>query len=317
MASVKTPRVVLMLSESWTMIEPRDLRALVELAPVAEQAGIDGVLLGERISHGMKAAEIGVAPNPRDWLGGRNQVVRYPHPSPLHVLSAMAPLTTTLRLVASALLTPFRHPLVLGKELATLDLMSRGRLVVMPIPGAHAQEYEALDRPFHQRGELLDEQLEVWHRAWRDDMVSFHGRHYDIDTMSFEPKPWRPTGPAMWIGGRRLHARALRRLVRHGSGYFPQSSPDEAELERLASALTAAGRSLAELELVAFIGMTTPFSDATSPKPLAPALDAAIADLARGMTTFVIKPSQYIDDPQLLGDFCRDVVTGLRARMPT
>lgn len=312
----EAPRVVLMLSESWTMVDPRDLRGLVDLATVAERAGIDGVLLGERITLGRKGAQLGVAPNPRDWLGGRNQVVRFPHPSPLHVLSAMASVTSTLRLIAAGLLTPLRHPLVMGKELVTLDLLSRGRLVFMPIAGGHEEEYDALDRPFHQRGELLDEQLEVWERAWRDDMISHHGRHYAIDEMAFEPRPWRSGGPAVWIGGRGLHPRALRRLVRHGSGWFSQLSPSEEELERLRAALVDAGRSPDGLELVTFIGMGTPFPDATSTKPLEPALDAAVPELAKGVTTFVIKPSQYIDDPRQLGDLCREVVVGLQARSP-
>lgn len=308
------PRLVLMLSEVWTLVDARDLSGLVELAVVAERAGVDGVLVGEHVTLGARTDAMGVAENPRDWVRPGNQQARYPHPHGLHILGAMAAVTSRIRLIASALLTPFRHPLVLGKELATVDLISRGRLVYMPVPGSVREEYDALEVPFHRRGEIFDEQLEIWERAWRDDVLSFHGKHYRFENMAFEPKPWRPEGPTMWIGGNRLHARSLRRLVRYGSGYFPVLPPSAEELERLAAAMSAAGRSTDELELVWFIGQRTAFPDATSPKALAPALDDAVAELKAGIGTFVLKPSQYVDDIDDFGDLCRAAVTGLAER---
>jgi hypothetical protein len=75
-----------------------------------------------------------------------------------------------------------------------------------------------------------------------------------------------------------------------------------------------AGRPFEELELTMVLGLDTRFTDATSAKPLAPALDGARKAMSRGITTFVIKPSQYIDDRNQLGDFCREALTGLRER---
>jgi alkanesulfonate monooxygenase SsuD/methylene tetrahydromethanopterin reductase-like flavin-dependent oxidoreductase (luciferase family) len=271
------------------------------------------VLIGEHIVLGEDSASGGLPENPRDWPAGWNQDPSYPHPSNLELLSAIAAITTTLRVLAVAVLTPLRHPLALGKQLGTLDLISRGRLVFMPGTSWHEQEYEALGVPFDRRGEILDEQLEVWERVWRDQSISYQGRHYQFDRVHFEPKAWRPGGPTLWMGAvERLHPRALRRVVRYGSGYFQVIPPSEEEIELLRTSLKQAGRSLSEIELVAWLGRDTPFPDASSCKPLAEALDAAAPLVERGISTFVIKPSQYIDDPARLGDLCRDAIRGLR-----
>ena len=308
------PKLMLLMSENWTMTDPRDLRGLVDLAVVAEAAGIDGIMIGEHIAMGPSAGINGAPENPRDWLGEGNQPPDYPHPNGLHLLSAMAAVTSRVRLAAAAVISPFRHPLVLGKELATLDLVSEGRLIYMPSVSWQEEEYAAQGVPFHQRGKILDEQLEVWHRAWRDEIVTFHGEHYDFADMRFEPKPWRPSGPTLWIGGFTLHPAALRRIVRYGAGYFPGLPLSQDDLARLRAAMEQAGRRFEELELTMVLGADTQFVDAISTKPLAPALDAVRMGMTRGVTTFVIKPSQYIDDRDQLGDFCRDALTGLSER---
>jgi len=308
------PKLILLLSEGWTMTDPRDLRGLVELAVVAEDAGIDGIMFGEHIVMGPNAGVNGPPENPRDWLAVGNHVPGDPYPNALHLLSAMASVTTRVRLLAAAVLSAFRHPLVLGKELTTLDLVSKGRLIFMPTVSWQKEEYEAQGVPFHLRGKILDEQLEVWQRAWRDENVTFHGEHYNFADVRFEPKPWRPSGPTLWIGATRLHPAALRRIVSYGAGYFPGIPPSRDDLARLRAAMEEAGRSFEELELTMMLGLDTRFADATSTKPLAPALDGARKAISRGFTTFVIKPSQYIDDRNQLGDFCHEALTGLRER---
>jgi len=310
--SIAEPRLVLMLSEAWTMVDPRDLRGLVGLAKVAEDAGVDGVMLGEHVTLGRETDGKGVADNPREWIHPGNQPALYGHPHGLHVLGAMAAVTERIRLIAAALLTPFRHALVLAKELATVDLISQGRLVHMPVVGSVEEEFRALGVPFHERGRIFEEQLEIWERVWREDFTTYHGRYYAFDEMAIEPKPWRENGPALWIGGARLHDNALRRTVRYASGYFPQSTPTGNDLERLSAAMRAAGRSLSQLELVAFVGQRTGFPDSNSTKSLSDALEDITPEIELGMTTYVLKPSQYIDEPAQLGDLCRDTLAGLR-----
>lgn len=312
MSAGRAPRIVVMLSEVWTMIEPRNLAELVALAAETERAGVGGILIGEHVIMGPSAAENGLPENPRDWVRNGNQDPQAPHPSSIPLLAAIAAVTSSVQLMAVAYLAALRHPLDVAKQLATLDLISRGRAVVLPAVSWQEEEYAALGVKFEARGELLDEHLAVWDLAWRHGVSAFDGRHYRFDATYVEPKPWSPTTPEVWIGGLRLHPRALRRVVRHGSGWFPTVPPLDRELERLTEAMSEAGRSIDELELVTWLGGDTPFPDARSVKSLQPALDAAEAHIARGISTFVLKPSQYIDDPSHLPDLCREAVQGSR-----
>src|SRR5207248_7584205 len=111
----REPRLIAVLSESWTFTSPRDLRALVRMAAEAEEAGADGVMLSEHIVLGASAAGGGAMENPRDYALPGNQDPRTPWPSSLVLLSAIKAATTRLRLVASAIIAPLRHPLVLAR----------------------------------------------------------------------------------------------------------------------------------------------------------------------------------------------------------
>ena len=135
------------LSENWTLTPPRDLRTLVRMAVEAEQAGFDAVMVSEHNVPGPGSDSEGLPRNARDYALPGNRDPRTPWPSSIVLLSAVAAATTRLRLIASAIIPPLRHPLSLAKELATLDLLSEGRLVVHPTVSWHEAEYEALGMP--------------------------------------------------------------------------------------------------------------------------------------------------------------------------
>jgi alkanesulfonate monooxygenase SsuD/methylene tetrahydromethanopterin reductase-like flavin-dependent oxidoreductase (luciferase family) len=221
-------------------------------------------------------------------------------------LSAVAAVTDRVRMIASSVIAPLRHPLILAKQLATLDLLSEGRLVVQPTVSWHRAEYEALGVPFDRRGDLLDEHLEAWSVLWRDSPATYEGRHYRFSDVHLEPKPFREGGPVLWFGGDRVHERLLGRIVRYGSGFNPLGSPTDRDLERLGSAMADAGRDLSELEMVG--GTRGRFPDATSLADLGEALDRIPAQLERGFTTICIKPSQFVDDLSEVPELCREVV---------
>jgi probable F420-dependent oxidoreductase len=308
---VTPPRLVLVLSENWTLTPPRDVRALVRMAVEAEEAGFDAVMVSEHVVLGPGADAEGLPANPRDYALPGNQDPETPWPSSLVLLSAIAAVTTRLRLAASAIIAPLRHPLLLAKDLATLDLLSEGRLVVQPTVSWHRPEYEALGVPFEKRGELLDEHLAAWEALWRETPATFEGRHYRFRDVYLEPKPWRADGPRLWFGGASLHDRLLRRLVRYGHGFNPLGSPTDADLGRLRAALAGAGRDLGELELVG--GTRGTFAGPDDVADLGEALAAIPAQLARGFGSICIKPSQFLDDPAQLGSWCRDVVARVAA----
>jgi len=300
------PRLLLVLSENWTMTSPRDLRALVRMAAEAEQAGIDGVMLSEHVVLGPAAGAQGVMANPRDYAYPGNQEPDMPWPSSVVLLSAIAAATGQLRLVAGAIIAPLRHPLLLAKDLATLDLLSGGRLVVIPTVSWHEQEYAALGVPFGQRGAMLDEQLDVLARCWQPGPVSYQGRHYSFDEVWVEPKPWRPDGPVLWFGGQRMHPALLRRLVRWGSGFNPLGTPTPEDLAALRDGLRVAGRDPAAFELVGGIRGRFPGPDAVA--GLEEALAPLPGQLAAGFGTICFKPSMYIDDAREVGVLCRTLV---------
>ncbi len=216
-----TPRMCLVLSENWTMTSGRDLPALVHWAREAEDAGFDSVMISEHVVLGPSAGSAGVMPNPREYALPGNQDPATPWPSSLVLLSAIAAVTGQIRLVASAVIAPLRHPLLLARELGSLDLVSRGRLVVQPTVSWLPEEYAALGVPFAARGDLLDEHLRAWAVLWRDTPAAFSGAHYSFRDVYFEPKAFRPEGPALWLGGSGMHRRMVARIVEYGAGFNP------------------------------------------------------------------------------------------------
>jgi len=304
-------KLVLVLSENWTLTSPRDLRALVRMAAEAEDAGIDAVMVSEHIVLGASAGEAGLMANPREYALPGNQDPATPWPSSLVLLSGIAAATTRLRLVAGAVIPPLRHPLVLARELGSLDLLSEGRLVVLPTVSWHRDEYDALGVPFGSRGDLLDEHLAAWEVLWRDTPASHDGAHYPFSDVYFEPKAYRPGGPVLWFGGSSVHERLLRRLVRYGHGFNPLGSPSEDELRRLHEALAAAGRTPAELEMVG--GIRGTFHGPDDVADLALAAEAIPQQLARGYTSICFKPSQYTDELADVGRVCRELVRRVAA----
>jgi probable F420-dependent oxidoreductase len=312
---VATVRLVLILSENHTLVPPRDLRALVDLARRAEDEGFDAVMVSEHVAMGAGSDAHGLPENPRDYALPGNQDPSTPWPDALTLLAAVAGVTTRLRLVAGAVIPPLRHPVLLAKQLATLDLLSDGRLVVQPTVSWHRAEYEALGVDFSARGSLLDEHLEAWRTLWERSPASFDGVHYRFADVTSEPKPYRAGGPVLWFGGSSLHAALVRRIVTYGSGFNPLGAPEPDTLLRLGDALAAGGRSLDELELVG--GTRGRFPDASGVADLDEALAAIPGQVERGFTTICIKPSQFTDDPREIPSLLRRTVQRTAALVGT
>jgi probable F420-dependent oxidoreductase len=304
--SDRAVRLVCILSENHTLVPARDLRSLIDMAVEAERAGFDAVMVSEHVVLGSGANAGGTPANPRDYALPANQDPATPWPSSLLLLSAAAAVTDRIRLVAGAVIPPLRHPLLIAKDLATLDLLSGGRLVVQPTVSWHRAEYEALGVPFGSRGERLDEHLAAWETVWRPGPATFRGRHYSFEDVHLEPKPFRPEGPRLWFGGERLHDPLLRRLVRHGQGFNPLGRPTHEDLDRLRRAMAAAGRDVDELEIVG--GTRGRFPDPDGVADLDEALATIPEQLARGCTTICVKPSQFTDDPSEIPSLLRRIV---------
>jgi alkanesulfonate monooxygenase SsuD/methylene tetrahydromethanopterin reductase-like flavin-dependent oxidoreductase (luciferase family) len=298
--SVGAPKMCLILSENWTMTPGRDLPALVRWARGAEDAGFDSVMISEHVVLGPSAGANGAMPNPREYALPGNQDPTTPWPSSLVLLSAIAAVTERI--------------LLLARELGSLDLVSNGRLVVQPTVSWLEEEYAALGVPFRSRGDLLDEHLEAWTVLWRDTPASYSGAHYSFRDVYFEPKAFRPEGPALWLGGASLHRRMLDRIVRYGDGFNPLGRPSPEEMHRLDDALRAAGRDPNGLELVGGTRAVFPANDSVA--DLGQALATIPPQAAAGFTTFCIKPSQFTDDPGDVARLCRDIIRRVDGMVP-
>jgi probable F420-dependent oxidoreductase len=300
------PRLVLVLTENWTITSSRDLRRLVRLAHEAEDAGIDAVMLSDHLVLGADAGSAGRPANPKAYAAPGNQDPATPWPDSVVLMSAIAAVTTRLRVIAGAIIAPLRHPILLAHQLAALDLLSEGRLVVQPTVSWHEAEYRALGVPFHRRGRLLDEHLQAWKALWASSPAAFRGEHYRFEDVYMEPKPYRPEGPRLWFGGIRISSFIVRRLVEHGHGFHPFGQPSRAEMEPIREAMSAAGRSMDELELVG--GLRARFPDAVRPASLAEAAEQIPAQLEQGYTSICFNPSQYTDEVDAVPALCRELV---------
>jgi probable F420-dependent oxidoreductase len=299
------------LSENWTLTPPRDLPALVEIARVAESAGVDTVMLSEHVVLGPGAGSEGRMENPRDYAAPGNQDPATPWPDSLVLASAILGSTTRLRVALAAIIAPLRHPLLLAKQLATLDLLGQGRLVVQPTVSWSREEYDALGVPFSLRGAILDEQLGAMRAAWIETPTAFHGRFFEFSDVYCEPKPFYAEGPRMWFGGQSLHPALLRRIVGYGHGFHPFGAPSDDDLARLEAGLADAGRDVSKLELIGGIRGRFPAPDAVA--DLGEALEQVPAELARGATSICFKPAMYTDRVADLPTICARVVEAVRS----
>ena len=116
-------------------------------------------------------------------------------------MAAVAASTETLTLATSVLIAPYRPPLSDARQFATLDILSGGRLILGVGAGWMREEFDAVGRRFEDRGAITEECIEIYKRAWTDDVVEFHGDHYDFTNLSMDPKPLQKPRPPIVFGG--------------------------------------------------------------------------------------------------------------------
>lgn len=136
------------------------------------------------------------------------------------ILAFVAAITERLRLVSSVMILPYRNPVLTAKMLATIDVLSDGRLTVGVGVGWLEEEFEALGAPeFERRGAVTDEYLRIFRKLWTESPASHAGEFYAFQDIRCEPFPVQRPGPPIWVGG---HSRAaLRRTARYGDGWHP------------------------------------------------------------------------------------------------
>ena len=138
---------------------------------------------------------------------------------PFVILTYAAAFTQRVKLGTTVIVVPYRNPLVVAKMLATLDVLSQGRVIFGVGVGGAPDEFQALGVPSHQRGVRTDEYLRLMKALWTQDPTSFEGRFFSFSDVRLQPKPHQKPHPPIWVGGR--SEAALRRAVAVGEAWHP------------------------------------------------------------------------------------------------
>jgi probable F420-dependent oxidoreductase len=197
-----------------------DWNEMLDAARVMDAVGVDRVAVSDHLVFG---ENLGAYANPATGgiAGGRQPT----GPDgqwlePLIVLTALAATTTRIRLCTSVLLAALRRPAVLAKQLATLDVLSGGRVDLGVGVGWQREEYDAVGLPFDGRGRLLDHTLEVCRTLWTQQRASYSSAELSFDGIHQMPKPQQPGGIPVWVSGT-VNTPVARRLSRFGTGWIP------------------------------------------------------------------------------------------------
>ena len=176
------------------------------VAIAAEDAGIESLWTGEHV----------VLPDPREPPSPAPPNYAMLHPSTS--LAFLAAVTTRVKLGTGIVLIAQRNPVVLAKEMASLDVVSQGRLILGIGAGYLHQEFAALGIPFNERGARTDEAIDVMRALWTQKNPSFDGRFTQFANIDAEPRPVQTGGPPIVVGG--TSDAALKRAIRSAQGWY-------------------------------------------------------------------------------------------------
>ena len=187
------------------------------LAGAAEEMGYGIVAVSDHIVMPRDIDPVYPYEEDGEWPGGRDCL------ETLTTLSFIAAHTSKARLLSSVLVLPYRPPVFTAKILTTIDVLSKGRLILGLGVGWMKEEFEALGSPpFEERGAVSDEYIEVFKELWTKQNPQIDGKYARFSDVDFQPKPVQKPHPPLWVGGE--SGPALRRTARVGDVWFPIST---------------------------------------------------------------------------------------------
>ncbi|BBX20995.1 LLM class F420-dependent oxidoreductase [Mycolicibacter terrae] len=216
---MSTPQISLQL-KTFTDDPGHDWHTTLALGAAMDVAGVDRVVVSDHVVFGENPdayadPRLGGIAGGRQPTGPDGQWL-----DPLIVLTALAATTTRIRLGTAVLLAALRRPAVLAKQLATLDVLSGGRLDLGVGVGWQREEYEAAGLAFERRGRLLDHTLEVCRALWTEQRSSYTSPELSFENIHQMPKPAQLQGIPIWVSGT-VNDAVARRLARFGTGWIP------------------------------------------------------------------------------------------------
>ncbi|MBV6417580.1 MAG: F420-dependent glucose-6-phosphate dehydrogenase [Steroidobacteraceae bacterium] len=272
-----------------------DFAPVVDLARRAEQAGVDQVSITDHVVMGehLDKYPYGKFPSALD----------FPWFEPLTVLAAIAGATQRIRLSTGILIAPLRPAVLLAKQLATLDVMSRGRVTIGLGLGWQREEYDAAGVPWEGRYTRLEEQVRVCKLLWSEAPASFNGETVRFERIHAWPRPVQEGGVPIWFGLAPTE-RNIDRIAALGDGWIPMEQRPErlaVHVDKLRAAFAARGRDPRSLAVrvvlrAVFRADGSPDLDAT--------LAAVPALAAAGVTMVEVLPLVFCRGPQDFDAFC-------------
>ena len=225
---------------------------LTTLALAAEQAGYSTISLDD---------------HPAPPLQWRQDPLGHDCLDPFVALAAIAAGTSTIGLMTSLTVLPYRNPFLVAKAVATLDVLSRGRVTLGVGVGYLPQEYAALGVDFESRNAIFDESIEMLRKAWTGEPVTHKGLAFDAVGVSVNPRPIQQPHPPIWIGGNSKIS--LRRVAEYGAGWMAMPSRGNAAISRRSAPLESMDDFLAMLAYLhdhaRAIGRTAPIEVSGGP----------------------------------------------------
>jgi probable F420-dependent oxidoreductase len=213
---------------------------IIRIARRSEELGFDSLWVTDHV----------VVPEPYREMFGPTVY------DPLSVLAFLAAHTQRVKLGTAVLVIPYRNPVVVAKQLSTIDNLSEGRLVFGTGAGWAREEFDALGVAYSERGPITDEYLRVILELWTSPSPEFDGHYVSLHDVNAEPRPVQQPHPPILIGG--FGKRAIRRAVDIGQGWLPDgmSLPDlRTAIDYLRRTAEAAGRDPDSLEVVLRTGL--------------------------------------------------------------
>ena len=212
-----------------------DAHGVVDLAVRAEELGYESVWASEHVFNVSYVY---------DRIGNR------PYYEPLTMLTYVAANTTSIGLGTSVLVLPYHNPIRLAKVAATLDVLSKGRLMLGVGVGVIEEELEAMGSAFEDRGAISDEAIAIMKELWIKEDPSFQGKYHRFSGMKFTPKPVQKPHIPIVIGG--TSRAAIRRAARSGTTWHPTALAPEAlaeGMDYLKEQAVKAGRDPSEISV--------------------------------------------------------------------
>lgn len=220
-----------------------DRANVIQVADLAEQLGFHSIWVHDHILWGSEQHKTHLSAGSAETLQDSQKPNFY---ESITTLAYLAGRTRKIKIGIAVLVLPLRNPVVVARQLANLDILSEGRLIIGVAPGAPnitKSEFEAVGVPYEERGKVTDEYIRAIRKIWNENLPSFDGKYVNFKEIQMFPKPAQKNLMILVGGGERgISQRALRRVIELGDGWIPAYLTPEEAASGIATIRSAANK---------------------------------------------------------------------------